>query len=242
MGKALFVTGTGTDIGKSALSLALVLWARAKGLRCVYYKPIQCGTFFYGMPQKEYGDAEWVSVLAGNSLTVHVTYPLRMSAGPHLAAEKEKVSIDLGRIKEDFFSLAGTHDLVVMEGAGGCAVPVNRAGDSLAGLAGELSLQTIIACAPSLGTLHHTLTTVAYLKALAVPVSGFVFCHRATEVLDICADNRITLETLTHVPCLGELSFCPELALGPEMFSPVASAWGKSLSAGLETWWNRNPK
>ena len=231
MGKALFITGTGTDIGKSSLSLAILLWAKAKGLRSAYYKPIQCGTFSYGNPPTQYGDAEWIRALAGKSLTLHVTYSLQMSASPHLAAEREKVSLDLGRIRDEFLALAETHDLVVMEGAGGAAVPVNRMGKSLSDLAGELSLECVLACAPGLGTLHHTLTTIAYLKSLAVPISGFVFCHREATNMEICADNRSTLQSLTQVSCLGELGFCAELALGPELFTAVSAPWIQPLVA-----------
>ena len=89
MGKTIFITGTGTDVGKTALSLALLLWARARGLRTAYCKPVQCGDFLYGEPPVKGGDADWIGSLAGGGTEAHVTYRLRLAASPHLAAERE---------------------------------------------------------------------------------------------------------------------------------------------------------
>src|SRR5690348_2666690 len=118
MAKALFITGTGTDVGKTALSLAVLLWARNRGLRTAYHKPIQSGTYAFSGPSREgrlpqegelpqantlpqpiglpqaIGDAEWIQTMAGGSssgISTHVTYRLRMPASPHLAAEREGV-------------------------------------------------------------------------------------------------------------------------------------------------------
>jgi dethiobiotin synthetase len=240
MGKAIFITGTGTDIGKTALSLALILWAKSQGLRVAYYKPVQCGTFPYGFPPSPYTDADWIRALAGPEISVHVTYALVRPASPHLAAEAERIAIDLGRIEHELDALAGAHDLVVMEGAGGAAVPLNRNGDSFARLAGELSLPCLIASAPGLGTLHHTLTTFAYLKSFKAPIAGFVFCHREPMVPDVCADNRLTLQALSQTPCFGELGYCPELASGYSEFKSKAKDWHLPLAPALEAWWNQD--
>ncbi len=206
MGKALFITGTGTDVGKTALSLASLQWARKRGLRAAYHKPIQCGAFTFGQPPRQGGDADWIRMMTGQEgaasasaasstaslASTHAasasappatreSYRLLLPASPHLAAEREGVVIDLGRVRADLESLLAENDFVVVEGSGGAAVPVNRQGMTLAHLAAEMSLPCLIACAPGLGTLHHTRTTVAYLKTLQASIAGFAFCQREPE-------------------------------------------------------------
>ena len=87
MGKTLFITGTGTDVGKTALSLALILWARNRGLRAAYFKPVQCGDSAFGEPALRGGDAEWIQALAGRDVRTQAGYRFRLAASPHLAAD-----------------------------------------------------------------------------------------------------------------------------------------------------------
>lgn len=246
LGKQLFITATGTDIGKTALSLALLLWARDRGLRAAYCKPVQCGTYPFGSPLSEAGagpgeggDADWIRRMAGGVQPVHVTYQLRMAASPHLAAEKEGLSLDLGRMRRETESLAGGNDLLILEGAGGPAVPLDRRGTTLASLAADLSMPCLIACAPGLGTLHHTLATLAYLRSLSVPVAGFAFCHREAVVPETCADNSLTLEALTGLAFFGNLGFSGKIARSEPLDAAEAAAWTASLAASLDLWWNR---
>src|SRR4051812_46132245 len=98
MGRSIFVTGTGTDIGKSALSLAILLWARQRGLKAAYYKPIQCGSFPFGPDSGDYTDATWIQTFIPESISTHVTYTFPSAVSPHLAAEREGQKIHLGNI------------------------------------------------------------------------------------------------------------------------------------------------
>jgi dethiobiotin synthetase len=258
MGKALFITGTGTDVGKTALSLAVILWAGKRGLRTAYHKPVQCGTFVFGDPPRRGGDADWIRSLAGEKAGTFVTYQLHLPASPHLAAEREGESIDLGRIRSDVSELMEGTDLLVLEGAGGPAVPLDRSGVSLAHLASELSIPALIACAPGLGTLHHTLGTLAYLEARKAPVAGFAFCHRlgrrdpdssdtdhtgaeagpADSGPDLTEDNRETLRGLTELPFFGDLAFLEPLSRGVRPTPEAEDRWIAPLLPSLDAWWN----
>ncbi|MDQ3002865.1 MAG: dethiobiotin synthase [Fibrobacterota bacterium] len=256
MGRTLFITGTGTDVGKTALSLAVLFWARKRGLSAAYHKPIQCGTFRFGEPPVEGGDADWIRAMAARPPSYgtpssrtgagreasDVTYRLRLAASPHLAAEKEDISIDLGRIRRDIEALADWHDLVIVEGAGGPAVPVDRKGATLGALAAEMSLPALIACAPGLGTLHHTLCTLAYLKSIGAPVAGFAFCHREAQIPELCRDNIDTLVSLTGLPFFGELAFSGKLYRSETLGLDEADLWSAPLAASLEAWWNPERK
>jgi dethiobiotin synthetase len=227
MGSALFITGTGTDVGKTALSLAILLWARQRGLRAAYHKPVQCGS----------DDAEWIRAAAPCAIDAQVTYRLRMPASPHLAAETENTALDMGRIGREAAALMAANDLVVLEGAGGPAVPFDRRGATLASLAAEMSLPCLVACAPGLGTLHHTLATLAFLAAARVQAAGFAFCHREAEPPALCADNIATLKALTGLPFFGELGYREKLARGASLTGAEADAWIEPLVPALEVWW-----
>jgi dethiobiotin synthetase len=242
MGKTLFITGTGTDVGKTALSLAALLWARDRGLRARYLKPVQCGESVFGDPPVAGGDAEWIGRMAGDPQSTQVTYQLRMAASPHLAAEREGVVIDRDRLRRDLERAAAGCDLLIAEGAGGSAVPLDRKGSSLGALAAELSLPCLIACAPGLGTLHHTLTTVAWLRAAGAAIAGFAVCHREPSRPELTADNIRTLADLTGLPCFGELPYLEKLARGAPLARAEAAAWCAPLAPSLEAWWNPEPK
>jgi dethiobiotin synthetase len=239
MGKALFITGTGTDVGKSSLSLAVLLWARNRGLRAAYAKPVQCGFSDFGNPPVRGGDADWIGLLSGSAQSAHVTYKLRMPASPHLAAEREGLALDPDRIRRDLESLAQGSAFLVVEGAGGAAVPLNRRGDSLASVAASMSMPCLIACAPGLGTLHHTLATQAYLKSVSAPIAGFAFCHREAGIPETCEDNLRTLEALTGLPFFGALPYSGKIAMAEPLSGEEASAWIAPLAASLDAWWNR---
>jgi len=239
MGKALFITGTGTDVGKSSLSLALLLWARERGLPAAYAKPVQCGFSDFGDPAIRGGDADWIGLVSGEPQPAHVIYRLRMPASPHLAAEREGIVLDPARIRRDLESLREAGGLLVVEGAGGAAVPLNRQGDSLAQSAASLSMPCLLACAPGLGTLHHTLSTVAYLKSIAAPVAGFAFCHREPAIPVIGEDNRRTLEDLTGLPFFGALPYSAQVAMAQPFSREEASAWIAPLAGQLDSWWKR---
>lgn len=235
MGRILFVTGTGTDVGKTALSLALLLQARGRGLKAAYLKPIQCGTFPFGNPPHEAGDADWIRALSGSE-SATVTYKLRMAASPHLAAEREGIRIDPAVLRHDAEAKAAGCDLLILEGAGGAAVPFDRSGTTLAHLARDLGAPALIACAPGLGTLHHTLSTAAWLREARVPMAGFAFCRRLPEANPLEEDNRGTLAGLLGIPFWGSVPHTPSLAKDAVLNAPEAAALGAPLATALEAW------
>lgn len=235
MGRILFITGTGTDIGKTALSLAVMLWARQKGLDAAYLKPVQCGTYPFGDPPREGGDADWIRALSGG-MPAYVTCALRLAASPHLAAEREGIAIEPSALLREAETLAARRDLLILEGAGGAAVPLDRRGSTLAGLARDLGAPALIACAPGLGTLHHTLATAAWLRQAGTGLAGFAFCRRGAEADPLEEDNRRTLGELSGLPYFGTLPFAAALSLGRPLDPEAAAALCGPLAPALETW------
>ncbi|HLP42004.1 MAG TPA: dethiobiotin synthase, partial [Fibrobacteria bacterium] len=232
---------TGTEVGKSALALGVLAWARDRGLGTTYCKPVQCGDFPFGEPPAPHGDAEWMRALFPAPVNTHVIHRFRSPVSPHLAAERERTAIDLERVRREVETLVHQNDLLVVEGAGGAAAPLDRKGSSLGALAGELGLPCLIACAPGLGTLHHTLSTIAYLERAAAPLAGFAFCSRDPELPEMYADNLRTLRELTGLPCFGTLPHLPALSGPAPLDTGTLDRLIASLAPALDSWWKTGP-
>lgn len=248
MSKAIFITGTGTDVGKTVLSLALLLWAKSRGLTSFYYKPVQCG---------EPGDDAWIAARFPGPLATRVTSRFPDAVSPHLAAERAGAPVDGEKIRGELRALKDACDLLVVEGAGGAAVPLDREGRTLAALAAAEKIPCLVAAAPGLGTLHHTLSTLAWLRGIGASPAGFAFCQREPDASALAADNAVTLELLGGLPFFGVLPHLPGLrspaprgnaqaesaraSQGAAGGSPLGEDEAESLRAplrpALDRWW-----
>jgi dethiobiotin synthetase len=152
-----FVTGIDTDSGKSLVSAIL-----CEALQADYWKPIQAGT-----PT----DTDFVKNLISNQHTnFHPeSYLLKTPASPHAAAAMEKITISFDKIK-----IPTTENDLVIEGAGGCLVPVNDK-QFVIDLAAQIQCTIIVVANLYLGSINHTLLTVNELKARKLPVLGIIF-------------------------------------------------------------------
>jgi dethiobiotin synthetase len=152
-----FVTGIDTDSGKTLTSAIL-----CEALQADYWKPIQCG-----MPR----DAETVQSLVSNTRTVihPEKYLLKTPESPHAAAKIENLSINI----TDFI-LPNTLNNLVIEGAGGCLVPINDA-HFVIDIPVKFNIPVILVADLYLGSINHTLLTVNLLKQKSLYVSGIIF-------------------------------------------------------------------
>lgn len=152
-----FITGIDTDSGKSIVSAIL-----CEALQADYWKPIQAGR-----PT----DTDFVRSLISNKRTTFhsESYMLETPASPHAAARKEGIEITLDAIKPP----EALHDLVI-EGAGGCLVPINDR-EFVIDIAAKIQCKIILVADLYLGSINHTLLTVNELKSRAIPVKGIIF-------------------------------------------------------------------
>lgn len=155
----LFITGIGTDVGKTIAS-AIVTQA----LEADYWKPIQAGDL-------DNSDSHKVKRYLSNPVTkVHANaYALHTPASPHLAAAIDGVTISVQDIKEP----ATENQHLVIEGAGGVYVPVN-ATQTIADLI-QPDYKVIVVSRHYLGSINHTLLTVEALKNKGVSIAGIIF-------------------------------------------------------------------
>jgi dethiobiotin synthetase len=159
--KPIFITGTGTDVGKTIVS-AIV----AEALRADYWKPVQAGL--------EHGtDSLLVEELLSNDTTViHPEYYfLKMPASPHIAAPAEGKKIKLKKIVAH---LPKTKNQLIIEGAGGVMTPINE-NKMMLHLIKKLDAKVIIVSKNELGSINHSLLTAAVLRKEKVNVLGWIF-------------------------------------------------------------------
>lgn len=163
----LFITGIGTDVGKTIASAVIV-----EALEADYWKPIQAGDLDLSDTQKV------KSKIKNQKSQFHPNaYALNTPASPHLAASVDGITIDLKQIIEP-----KTNNHLVIEGAGGILVPLNDT-DCIIDLIRK-EYKVIIVSRHYLGSINHTLMTFETLKNRNIKVSGIIFSgdeNKATE-------------------------------------------------------------
>lgn len=186
MSKTIVVTGTDTGIGKTIFAAGLT-----QALAASYWKPIQAGL-------SEETDSEVVARLSQQP-TLPETYRLKLPASPHLSAEAESIIIDPKNIQIP----NGTGPLVI-EGAGGLMVPINRETLFLDVFA-DWQAPVILCARTQLGTINHTLLSVHALHHAKCRVIGVAFIgHAEPEVEETICD-------FGNIPHLGRLPIIENL-------------------------------
>ncbi|WP_144637788.1 dethiobiotin synthase [Bordetella genomosp. 13] len=171
---SLFVTGTDTEIGKTLISCALLRGFAARGLRAAAMKPVAAGAFLRdGIWHNE--DADLLDAAANAPLppAVRTPYLLRAPAAPHIVAEQEGVTMDLGTILDCHARAVRDADVVVVEGVGGFCVPLSDTHDT-ADLARALALPVVLVVGMRLGCISHALLTAEAVAARGLRLVGWV--------------------------------------------------------------------
>lgn len=206
MSAALFVTGTDTGVGKTVVACALLLALRRRGVAVGALKPVETGCPAHGWPP----DGAALAAAAGLDLPrpAVVPYALPEPLAPAVAARRAGIAIDLDVLDSAFQAQRARSELVVVEGAGGLAVPVTGNVD-MADLAARWRLPLLVVARPGLGTLNHTVLTVAYARARGLAVLGIVLNPWPEAPGIVEETNPQELARLTGVPLLGRLPRLP---------------------------------
>ena len=202
----VFVSGTDTGCGKTAVSRALAFAARARGLAVRALKPIETGCA--GPPDARIpADAVAVARAAGDARALHELCPYRLElpAAPAVAAAHEGVEIELEELRAAYRKAAAGADLVVVEGAGGLLVPA-APGLDMAALASELGLPLVLVARARLGTINHALLSIREAQRRGLRLLGLAVSH--TEPILSPADRANLDWLIAHLPApfLGELA------------------------------------
>ncbi len=204
----LFVTGTGTGVGKTIVTAAVAAVAAADGQRVAVVKLAQTGV--HDAPGSDTPDLETVTRLSGVTDTHELArFPDPLS--PEAAARVSGLPpVDFARAAALITALAATRDLVLVEGAGGLLVRYDQAGATIADLAMVLNQQgldapALIVTAAGLGTHNHTALTLEAAAARKVRPAGLVIGSWPRHPGLAERENLADLETLANGPLAGLL-------------------------------------
>ena len=232
-GTAVFITATGTGVGKTVVSSLLVGCLRDMGLNAGYQKWVSTGG---AVPE------DLVFCLSSNNLPfdaakldIMAPYRFALPASPHLAAEQEGREIDPARIKEIFYRGLADYDVLVVEGVGGGLVPLRRdllLADFLTGL----RLPVLVVARSGLGTINHTLLTVEALRRRKLDVLGVLFSDEQEGMaLDdaLISDNMRTIGDMAGVEIFGRLPWTADYGRLKKVFAPIGGAIRQKLLSSL---------
>jgi dethiobiotin synthetase len=195
--RGLFVTGTDTGVGKTVVAASILAALRHRGKRVAAFKPVLTGTDEAASPDWPPDDV----LLAGAAgMQPREVAPARFGppVSPHLAAALAGAPLDPAALRAAFAGHAAKADIVIAEGVGGLLVPL--AGDYLVrDLACDLGLPLVIAARPGLGTINHTLLTLAGARAAGLTVAGVVITPWPEAPSTMEQDNRATISQLGEV-------------------------------------------
>lgn len=205
--RGAFVTGTGTEVGKTVVAAAIAFTARASGRRVAVFKPAVSGLDEHRLSAEVWEraaslpDHALLRLAAGSSQGDDEVSPYRYGppVSPHLAAELAGERIDPDRLRGSALAATEDVDLLVCEGVGGFLVPLNP--DYLVrDFARDLSLPVVIAAPPGLGTINHTMLTVEAVRGAGLEPVMVVLTPWPERPSEIEASNRETIERLAGVP------------------------------------------
>ena len=182
--KGYFISGIGTDVGKTVVSAVLT-----EALQADYWKPVQAG---------DLGNTDSMKVRAliqeERCVRFHEAYALNTPASPHHAADVDGIKIRLEDIQ-----LPETTNRSIVEGAGGLMVPLNDEA-LIIDLAVQFKLEVILVVRHYLGSINHTLLSLEVLQSRGIPVKGIVI----SGAPNTSSEQAINMHS--DVPILGHVS------------------------------------
>jgi len=197
--RGVFVTGTGTEVGKTVVAAMIARTLTSDGLRVTVFKPAVSGLDEYAASD-EVPDHGLLRLAAGSTQSDDEIAPYRFGppVSPHLAAEMEGSSIDPAMLVHSAREAAAGADALVCEGVGGFLVPLTL-GYLIRDFARDLGLPVVIAATPGLGTINHTLLTIEAARTIGLEVRAVVLTPWPDQPDVIHDSNRETIARLGDV-------------------------------------------
>lgn len=206
MSKNLFITGTGTDIGKTYVAGLIVKKLADSGLSAAYYKAAMSGNERREDGSLIPGDALSVKNRSGisQSLESMCPYVYENAISPHLASRIEGNPVDMQVVKSGFEKLDAEYDYMTVEGSGGILCPIcfDERKIQLEDVINELGLSSIIVADAGLGTINGVVLTAEYMKARNMPIKGIIFNnYHPGDVME--EDNIKMCEYMTGIETIA---------------------------------------
>ena len=206
MSKNLFITGTGTDIGKTYVTGLMIKKLQESGLKAAYYKAAMSGNDRREDGSLIPGDAVRVKNMSGISQPPEemCPYVYENAYSPHLASRLEGNPVQPEVVKAGFEKVAAEYDYVTMEGSGGILCPIcfDEQKIMLEDVITMLDLSCLLIADAGLGTINQVVLTWFYMKARNIPVKGIIFNHfHRGDIME--EDNLSMCEYMTGLKVLA---------------------------------------
>lgn len=207
MGRAIFITGTDTGVGKTFFTCGLAQLLKSCGYNVGVMKPVETGCVMRdGALYPE--DAWCIKEASGCAEPIERICPYRLPEplAPSIAAQRAGVRIDVDRLLTVLDEIKIAHDITLIEGAGGLMVPLLPS-YTFADFAAVAKLPVIVVAANKLGVINHLLLSLEHASCKGLTSVGYVLNRLSNEPSLAAETNREVLLGLTGVSCLGELPF-----------------------------------
>ncbi len=206
MSRSLFITGTGTDVGKTYVSGLILKKLREAGVSAAYYKAAMSGNSREKDGSLIPGDALYVKQTAGleQPLETMCPYVYESAVSPHLASRLEGNPVRMEVVRRGFEHLAERYSHITVEGSGGICCPVAMGGEEIwmEDVIQALAPVCLIVADAGLGTINAVALTAAYMKSRGIGAAGILLNHfHPNDVME--EDNKRMCEYVTGLPVLA---------------------------------------
>ena len=209
MGKGIFVTGTGTDVGKTYVTGLIIKKIKENGMTPGYFKAAMSGNEREEDGTLIPGDALWVKNVSGISQSVEEMCPYiyEHAYSPHLASRLEGNHVEMAVVLDNYRKVKEKYDYITVEGSGGILCPIcfDEARIGLTDIIDEMELDCILVADAGLGTINSVVLTFEYMKKRNMNIKGMIFNHYIADNI-MHEDNIRMCEYMTGLPTLAKVS------------------------------------
>lgn len=203
--KKLFITGTGTEVGKTYVTALILKKLQENNKKAAYYKAAMSDNTRSSDGTLIPEDAQYVKTISkiDQPLETMCSYTYETAVSPHLAAKLENNPVNYEKISNDFKYLTETYDYITIEGSGGIICPLRYDSKKiyLTDFIQLNNLHCVIIANAGLGTINSTVLTVEYMKTHGIPMKGIIFNHYE-KGNSLHEDNLFMCEKLTGLKVL----------------------------------------
>lgn len=227
--RSIFITGADTGVGKTVATACLAQCLSFNYDKVSVIKPVQTGT-----STQPVTDVEFVYKVMGRDFDYkeQCLYSFSEPLSPYTASQFEDITIELDSIVSWVEDHKIKNDIVIIEGAGGLAVPLSQ--DYLmADLAADTESAVIIVARPSLGTINHTVLTAEFARSRGLQIMGIVICNFPCNPGLSEKNNPKEMVRLSGVPVIGVIYEDQNVDVESGNIGNLRSSAAKSLSAQL---------
>lgn len=206
MAKGIFITGTGTDVGKTYVSGLIVKKLVEAGVNAAYYKAAMSGNDRDEAGNLIPGDASFVKNMSGmkQELDECCPYIYETAVSPHLASRIEGNPVSMKVVKSCYEKVCEKYDYVTVEGSGGILCPIDFDNEKiqLEDIVKEFKLSSIIIADAGLGTINSVVLTVDYMRNHGMEVKAIIFNnYHKGDIME--EDNKFMCEHMTGIPVIA---------------------------------------